>query len=196
MTINYEEFNMDDIINEDIQNEPVEISKKVEVTKKLKKPDKSKKKIPRKKCTICQKLIERDIFETDEHPCNEIIKKFREKNIIDEPIEEIIDEPIEEKEIKKDLTQDETAQSLFDLQFTVYCMLENSLKIAGIENLDGLTLNMLEMKERYIDIFKKAHDEYGDDIQTYASPIVLWSLLTTQNIGSTFLANKSDLSNV
>lgn len=138
------------------------------------KPKKKAKK--RKRCTTCDSMIAIDIFDDPEkHPCIKPLVPVEEES---EPYE-----PAYTKEV--------ASQNLYNLQFTTYFIIENALKQAGKNEMDGLTGRMEEMRDQYLAVFEQIYDEKGSEfLDNVLSPTLLWAMLTAQNVGITYIENK------
>jgi hypothetical protein len=102
-------------------------------------------------------------------------------------------EPETDEIVKKDPKYEPSmaSKNLYNLQFTAYYMIESSLKTANRNDMDGLTASMEAMRDQYLAVFEQVYDEYGNEyLDEVLSPIVLWGMLTTQNMASTYIENK------
>lgn len=181
-------FELPKDINKPSQTEENPPSSEIKV-KKVKKT-KPKKKPKRKRCTMCNTLIPIENFENpEEHECMKLKALLNKEPQSGE--ETLNGTPKENHKRPPKFEATSASKNLYNLQFTTYFMIESSLKSAGRNDMDGLTETMENMKEQYLHVFEQVYDEYGNEyIDEVLSPAILWAMLTTQNIGSTYLANK------
>lgn len=143
-----------------------------------------KKKTRRKRCDKCDSMLAKHIYDDPEkHAC--IRADFQPAAVVEEPVETVGEEHIRKYEA------DVAAKNLYNLQFTVYFMIENALQSAGRHDMDGLTGKMEGMKDQYLHVFEQVYEEHGSEfIDEVLSPTILWGILTTQNIATTYIDNK------
>lgn len=141
----------------------------------------------RKTCTVCDELIFVDEFYNPElHECQKYIRKVKDDMEPTEPMEPM--EPTEPTgpKYKKEVA----AEHMYNMQLAAYFALESATSTMEINELNGLSHKMVEMKEQYKLAFESIYEEYGDNMDTVISPIALWAMITAQNFGSTILENK------
>ena len=159
---------------------------------KVKKVKKTKTKRPkRKRCTMCDKMLSLEIFnDPEKHECHKLKLEMLNRKEKEEK-EETLEVKEEPEKVKPRSDPSIASKNLYNLQFTAYYMIESSLKSANRSDMDGLTESMEKMRDQYLHVFEQVYEEYGGDyLDEVLSPLVLWGMLTTQNVASTYIENK------
>lgn len=139
----------------------------------------------RKRCKDCDEMYyPQDFEDPQKHSC--ISPPAEDPTHANIQTEE---EPNEPSKGRQDPST--ASKNLYNLQFTAYYMIESALQSTGNNHMDGLTTTMEDMRDQYLHVFEQVYEEYGSEyLDEVLSPVVLWSMMTTQNVASTFMKNK------